>query len=152
MKIVASVQFVTAAPPERSGDFQEDRPMNVEPATPFRYPEGDHPSGWLRTINGLPVLSVAGSPEQMGEAIGALAVRPAPRMTAYPEDLLRHYCAGWLRGPLVWAGQRMMNRLAPALLAEMDAIVRSAGIDRRQMVIGYTLFDLKKILAGSALL
>ena len=34
----------------------------------------------------------------------------------------------------------------------MDAIVRRGGIDQRQMVIGNTLFDLKKILACSALL
>ena len=70
---------------------------------PFRYSEGDHPSGWLRIINGLPVLSAAGTPEQMGAAIGALAVRPAPRMTAYPEDLLRHHRASWPRSPPVWA-------------------------------------------------
>jgi predicted choloylglycine hydrolase len=126
--------------------------MQPEGTIPFRYPEGSHAHGWLRYIDGLPVLSVSGTPEQMGEAIGALAVRPAPRMTAYPEELLRHYCASWLRGPLVWAGDRMIRRLDPALRAEMDAIARAGGIDHRQMVIGNTLFDLKKILACSALL
>ena len=103
--------------------------MNMEPAAPFRYPEGDRASGWLRTINGLPVLCVTGAPEQMGAAIGALAVRPAPRMTAYPEDLLRHDCASWLRGPLVWAGERMI-RPAGSGPEDRDGRHRQVGGDR----------------------
>jgi isopenicillin-N N-acyltransferase-like protein len=118
----------------------------------FRYPEGQHGGAWLRYLGGLPVLSVAGDPEEMGGAIGALAVRAAPRMTAYPEDLLNHYCAGWLHGLLVWAGDRMIRRLPMRFGAEFDAIVSASGADRRRMVLGNTLFDLKKILACSALL
>ncbi len=118
----------------------------------FRYPENQAGRGWLRYLAGLPVLSVTGSPEEMGEALGALAMLPAPRMIAYPEDLLRHFCAAWLHGLLVFAGERMIRRLEPSLQAEMDAALRASGVDRRRMVIGNTLFDLKKILACSALL
>jgi predicted choloylglycine hydrolase len=126
--------------------------MQENAPSPFRFPEGICPHGELRYREDLPVLSVGGAPQEMGHAIGELAVRPAPRMTAYPEDLLRHYCATWLRKLLVWAGERMISRLDADLLAEMDAIVLAGGIDRRQLVIGNTLFDLKKILACSALL
>jgi hypothetical protein len=119
---------------------------------PFRYPEGSHGSAWLRYVNDLPVLSVAGTPEQMGSAIGALAVRPAPRMTAYPDDQLQHFWVGWLRRPLLWAGERMIRRLDAPLLEEMDAILAASGIDRSQMVLGNTLFDIKKFVACSAFL
>ncbi len=119
---------------------------------PFRYPEGSLGAAWLRYFDGVPVLSVAGSPSEMGTAIGALAVRAAPRMIGYPEDMLRHFRAGWLRRPLVWAGERMIRRLAPDLREEMDAIAAAAPIDRRQMVMGNTLFDIKKIMACSAFL
>jgi hypothetical protein len=119
---------------------------------PFRYPEGEQGSCWLRYLDRLPILYVAGRPAEMGQAIGALAVRAAPRMIGYPEDMLRHFSAGWLRRPLIWAAERMIRRLDPDLRTEMDAIVAAAGIDRRQMVIGNTLFDIKKILACSAFL
>jgi hypothetical protein len=124
----------------------------VETVTQFRYPEGNHGGAWLRYLDGMPVLFVAGTPAEIGRAIGALAVRPAPRMIGYPEDMLRHFSAGWLRRPLVWAGERMIRRLNPDLRAEIDAIVEAGGIERRQIVIGNTLFDIKKILACSAFL
>jgi predicted choloylglycine hydrolase len=79
-------------------------------------------------------------------------MKPAPRMTAYPEDLLRHFCASWLRGPLAWAGERMIRRLDAELQEEMQALIKASGVDRRQVVVGNTLFDLKKILACSAFL
>jgi hypothetical protein len=121
-------------------------------AAPFRYPEGRHGAGELRYINGLPVLTVGGGPEEVGEAVGALAVRPAPQMTDYPDDSLRHFWAGWLRRPLVWLGERMVQRFPAEYRAELEAVARSAGIDRSKLVLGNTLFDLKKVVACSALL
>ena len=43
---------------------------------PFRFPEGTHGKGELKYRDGLPVLVVAGSPEEMGEQIGVLAIKP----------------------------------------------------------------------------
>jgi hypothetical protein len=119
---------------------------------PFRYPEGSHGSAWLRYINNLPVLSVAGSPEEIGAALGTLAVRVAPRMTAYPDDSLRHFWVGWLRKPLLWAGERMIRRLDADTLREMDALLAASGLERARLVLGNTLFDIKKFVACSAFL
>ena len=120
--------------------------------TPFRYPEASHPGGWLLYLNGLPVLSVAGSPAEMGAAVGALAVRAAPRMTAYPDDQLQHFGAGWLRQALLWAGERMIRHLPADRIEEMDAMLASSQIERGRLVLGNTLFDIKKFVACSALL
>lgn len=116
----------------------------------FRYPEADHPFGSLRHLDSVPVLRVTGTPEQMGAAVGALAVRPALRMTTYPEEVLRHYWAGWLRRPLLWLGERMLRRLPPERLLELEAMALTAGVDRQRFVLGNTLFDQKKILACAA--
>src|SRR5438552_8602483 len=43
---------------------------------PFRYPEGKHGRGELKYVNGVPVLTVAGTPEEIGEQIGVLTIRP----------------------------------------------------------------------------
>src|SRR5437588_9008585 len=116
----------------------------------FRYPEGRHGGAELRYRAGLPVLTVSGGPRDIGEAVGALALRPAPRMAAYPASLLRKYCAGWLVPVLARVGAWMVDRFEPAYREELGAMAEAAGVERRWLAIGNTLFDLKKILACSA--
>jgi isopenicillin-N N-acyltransferase like protein len=118
----------------------------------FRFPEASHGGALLRHHEDVPVLTVEGTPQEIGEAVGVLAVRPAPRMSAYPDDLLRHYRVRWLRPYLVWAGERLVRNLDAQHRAEFEAIARSAGIDRARIVLGNTLFDVKKFLACSAML
>ncbi len=121
-------------------------------ATPFEYPQGRHGACELRYRNGLPVLTLEGGPDEVGEAIGALAVRPAPRMAGYPDDLLRQNWVSWLRPALAWLGGRMVRRAPPEYQAELEAVARGAGLDRSKLVVGNTLFDIKKIVHCSALL
>jgi hypothetical protein len=121
-------------------------------ADPFRYPEAVHGKGDLKYVNGLPVLSVAGTPEEIGEAIGVLAVRPARRMLDYPEDLLRHFHLHLLWRPIVSEGNRMVEHFPEDYRRELEAMVRGGAVERDPVVAGNTLFDLKKLLACSALL
>src|SRR5262245_49865790 len=46
-------------------------------AEPFRYTEGKHGKGELKYVNDIPVLVVEGTPEEMGEQIGTLALKPS---------------------------------------------------------------------------
>jgi len=119
---------------------------------PFRYPEGHHGCGELQHINGLPVLTVSGTPEEMGKAVGVLAVRPAERMLSYPDDLLDHFHCRLLRGPFLSAGRKMFERVPPEYQAELAAAAEAGGVERDRLILGNTLFDLKKIVACSALL
>src|SRR5262249_17735234 len=48
-----------------------------KPSTPFRYPEARHGKGELRYVRGVPVLTVEGTPEEIGEQVGVLALKPA---------------------------------------------------------------------------
>ena len=52
-------------------------------AEPFRFPEAKHKGGELKYINGLPVLTVAGTPEEIGEQVATLtagSVKPPGRI------------------------------------------------------------------------
>lgn len=121
-------------------------------AQPFRFPEGNCGKGELWYRNGLPVLCVAGTPEEIGEQVGALAVAPAQRILGYPRELLQHIHLGLLWWPLVKAGDRMIEHFPADYRAELEATVQSAKVAREPVVAGNTLFDIKKILACSALL
>jgi hypothetical protein len=57
-----------------------------------------------------------------------------------------------LHGPLAWLGERMVRNFPADYRAELESMARAAGIDRRKLVVGNTLFDIKKILACSAML
>src|SRR5262249_41915116 len=119
---------------------------------PFRYPEGKIGKGELRYISALPVLTVEGSPEEIGAAVGALAVRPGWRMALYPEGLITHYHRRPLWRPLIIAGGKMVDGFPAAYRAELEAMAKTSGVGRERLVVGNTLFDIKKLLACSALL
>ena len=119
---------------------------------PFRFPEARCPHGELKYINGIPILTVDGTPDEMGSAVGLLALRPGKRMATYPEDVLSHFYLSLFRFPLVHAGRQMVKELPADYRLEMDAMARAAKVDRDLLVLGNTMFDLKKIIACSALL
>jgi hypothetical protein len=119
---------------------------------PFRFPEGKCPHGELKYINGIPVLTVDGTPEEIGTAAGRLALQPAKRMASYPDDILREYYLAMFRIPLLHAGRLMVQRFPDDYRWEMEAVAAAAEVDRDLVVLGNTMFDLKKVIACSALL
>jgi hypothetical protein len=121
-------------------------------AAPFRFPEGRCPHGELKYINDVPVLVVDGTPEDIGRATGFLALKPGRRMANYPDDVMREFCLTLFRYPLLQAGRKMVEQFPADYGRELEAMVATAGIDRDLAVLGNTMFDLKKIVACSALL
>src|SRR3954471_20238329 len=101
-------------------------------AEPFRFPEGRHGTGELRYVNGLPVLTASGTPEEIGEAVGVLAVRPGRRMASYPEELLKSFWLHPLWSVLVGAGERMVRQLPDDYRRELEAMARVSGVDRQK--------------------
>ena len=62
-------------------------PVSARAAEPFRFPESEHGKGKLKyTDQGLPLLVVEGTPEEIGEQVAALAVKPgAARSSVIPK-------------------------------------------------------------------
>src|SRR4051794_19486109 len=58
---------------------------------PFRYTEGKHGKGELKYVNGLPVLTVEGTPEEIGAQIGALTKKPLARLLGFPKQYLKEF-------------------------------------------------------------
>ncbi|HKI37270.1 MAG TPA: C45 family peptidase [Gemmataceae bacterium] len=119
---------------------------------PFRYPEGQCGPARLRYVNGVPVLAVEGTPEEIGRAIGRLALGPGRRIAAYPDDLLSEYGLSWLRRPLLLAGEPMLRRCPQDYRAELEATYAAADLDHELAVLNNTFFDLKKTVLCSGLL
>ncbi|HKB38426.1 MAG TPA: C45 family peptidase [Gemmataceae bacterium] len=123
------------------------------PAERFRFPEKRHGKGELKYINKIPVLKVEGTPEEIGEQIGVLALKPAARALDYPHGLLDAFAIP----PILWGqavrqGKAMVENFPADYRKEMETMAKAAGAPWDKVVVGNTLFDIKKMFFCSALL
>ncbi|MFL5245904.1 MAG: C45 family autoproteolytic acyltransferase/hydrolase [Gemmataceae bacterium] len=127
-------------------------PSFVRAAEPFRYPEGTHGKGSLKYVNGIPVLTVEGTPEEIGEQMGTLAGKPAAKLLTYPKEVLKIFGVSLTWPLLVKEANAMVPNFPKDYLKEMDAITKATGGDRDLLVVGNTMFDIKKLFACSTLI
>jgi len=123
------------------------------PAEPFRFPEKRHGKGELKYVNKVPVLRVEGTPEEIGEQVGVLALKPAARALDYPHGLFESFAIP----PLFWSqaikqGKAMVEHFPSDYRKEMKAMTKASGAPWDKVVVGNTLFDIKKMFFCSALL
>lgn len=118
---------------------------------PFRYPANQAHGGRLELVQGVPVLFLAGTPEQMGRQTAALAVTPAKRLLGYPRDCLNAELGllGATVRDLAWAkalekGKPLLATFPANQRAEYDGLL-AAGAPADQLLAANTLFDLKNI-------
>lgn len=126
-----------------------------QPGPPFRFPEARHGGGDLAYRDGIPILRVAGTPEEIGEQLAVLSVHPAPRLLNFPADLVRHFVRSrfltrLLLGRAARLGRRLLPQFPEAARRELDGMI-ATGLDPVPMVLGNTLYDLKNIRLVQAL-
>jgi predicted choloylglycine hydrolase len=98
------------------------------------------------------VLTVSGKPEEIGEAVGRLALKPGSRVLGYPRDLLKALNIEKTWGVFVATGKGMVRQFPSSYQKEMETITKAAKADSDEVLAGNTFFDLKKFFACSAVL
>jgi hypothetical protein len=127
-------------------------PGLTQAGQPRTYEEGAHGRGRLQYIHGIPVLTVAGTPEEMGEQIGTLTAKPLKRLTEYPREMVKRLGLGLAWTQIVRLSNSMWPQFPADYRREVEAIAKHSGIDRDLVVLGNTLPDLMKIAGCSALI
>ena len=123
--------------------FSALRSRQLPPREPFRYPEGRYDKGELRYINGIPVLTVGGSPEEIGEQIGVLALKPSLGLVTHfqrlsqEEGLGQDIAASCMRPP-----RPSTSDFPSRYRREIEAMIKASGADRDLVILGNTAFDL----------
>jgi hypothetical protein len=127
-------------------------PLAAPAEAPFRYPEGRHGKAELRYHDGLPVLTVEGTPEEIGEQVAALTTTALPRLLGFPKAYLKKFgfAAAW--PALVQMSKTLEPNFPEDHRKEMSALAARAGIDREMVLVGNTLADIKKLGGCSVLL
>src|SRR5438132_3799895 len=113
-------------------------PTTALAETPFRYPEGKHGKGELKYEKSIPILRVEGTPEEIGQQMAVLAVKPAKRILDFPAELLEKLEIRGALPVLALAGEAMLAHFPADHRQELEAIVK-AGIDRNPIVLGNTM-------------
>jgi len=121
-------------------------------AAQFRFPEARHGKGELRYVNGVPVLILAGTPEEIGEQMGVLALKPARGAVAVYERFLDSEGIGNFRPLMARLGNSLLKKYPDEYRRELDAAAKASGVDRDLLVIGNTFHDIRKLQACSAVM
>jgi len=121
-------------------------------AEPFRYPEKRHGRGELKYINGLPVLRVAGKPEEIGDQVGALAVKPGAGAVGAFKNYVKQQGLELVWPLLVRLGRQQFDKFPAEYRAELEAMARSSGIDRDVLIAVNTIGDLRNLAGCSGLI
>jgi hypothetical protein len=119
---------------------------------PRTYEEGTHGHGRLQYIHGLPVLAVAGTPEEIGEQVGALTTKPLKRLTDYPREMLKQFGLDFAWSHVINLSNSMLPQFPADYRKEVEALARKGGIDRDVVVLGNTMPDILKLAGCSTLI
>jgi hypothetical protein len=119
---------------------------------PFRYPEAKRGKGELKYVNGVPVLVVQGSPEEIGEQVGTLALKPASGLLKLADEFIKS--RGWERiyPLLLKTGTVMVRQFSPDHLRELEAAAKASGWPRDLLVFANTIPDLRALGGCAALI
>ncbi|HZU38434.1 MAG TPA: C45 family peptidase [Gemmataceae bacterium] len=112
--------------------------------SPHTFTEACHGKGTLRYIDGIPVLTVSGTPEEIGEQIGALTGKQLGQIARYPKMLvsLIRGQAGWDR--LMATSKKLLPQFPEDYRKEMAAVAKAAHLDPELLLAGNTFPDILK--------
>jgi isopenicillin-N N-acyltransferase like protein len=121
----------------------------VSAQTPTSFPAAKHGKGVLAYVQGVPVLTVRGTPAEIGEQFGVLAVKNAPDLDGLHRRFLKEL--GLDQAELLL--KVMARRLEPGVpadhLAEMTAAGKAAGRDLDLLLFANAAYDLNSTMGCS---
>lgn len=119
---------------------------------PKSFPAAKHGKGELKYIEKVPVLIVRGTPEEMGEQFGKLAIANAPDLDGLHQRFLKD-TGQEKRFPLISAMSKVLKPGFPAHHAkEIEAAAKAANREESLLLFANTLADLTSGLGCSTLI
>jgi isopenicillin-N N-acyltransferase like protein len=119
-------------------------------AEPFRYTAAKQGSAELKLIEGLPVIVVTGTPEEMGQQVGALSAASLQSLLGHQKQIAHGF--GLSQSKPLWsaAGSIMLPRFPPDQRRELDAMAKAAGLDPDLLVFANVMYDWSRLGGCSA--
>lgn len=119
---------------------------------PKTFPAATHKGGELRHVDGVPVLVMKGTPAEMGEQFGVLAVKNAPDLPGLNARFRKDIGMDGTRAFLVGkASKSLQPFFPPDHLTQLKAAASASGADEGMLTFANTVADLSSGLGCSTL-
>jgi hypothetical protein len=112
---------------------------------PFHYAAAKQGAAELKLIEGLPVIVASGTPEQMGQQVGALSAPALQSLLAHQQQIAHGF--GLSQAKPLWsaAGSIMLPRFPPDQRKELDAMAKASGMDADLLVFANVMYDWSRL-------
>lgn len=120
----------------------EDRPFD----------EGQSGDGFLKYINGVPVLCVSGTPEEMGRQEAALIGKVVVKLSHYPAAMVNRSSNEDRTPKYLKMSKTIYAHLLPEHRGELQVFVDQSGAERNLLMLGNTLADVYRNISCSSLI
>jgi isopenicillin-N N-acyltransferase-like protein len=120
-------------------------------AEPSVFDAAKHKSGELQFIEGLPVVTVEGTPEEIGEQLGTLFKKPLASLPAKQEAFAKGF--GFKQPPavLMKTGNFLLPWFPENHRRELQAVAKAAEMDENFLIFGNLMYELSRFPACSTL-
>ena len=116
------------------------------------YPEARHGRGELRYIEGIPVVIVEGTPAEMGEQLGVLAMKPRASLLETVDAYIE--TKGWQQpySLALKSGQLLLPLFPPDHAEELRAAAEASDWPQGLLIFANTIPDLRRLINCSVLM
>ena len=120
-------------------------------AEPSRYTTTQYKSARLQFIEGLPVVTVAGTPEEMGEQLGALLRKPLGELMSKKEEIAHGFGLQQAPNVLVMTSRLAMPAFPEAQRREMVAMSKAGSASLDTLAFANIVYEISHFPACSTL-
>lgn len=109
---------------------------------PKTFPDAKHGNGGMRHVSGIPVLTVRGTPQEIGEQYGVLAVKNSPDLGGLLEAFLKDTKKEDAFDGIKLLSRTLKKNFPKDHLAEMDAAAKFGDRETDLLYFANTVYDL----------
>ena len=113
-----------------------------DPAQVLTYAEGRYDKAELRYRNGLPVLVVEGTPDEIGRQKAALTGEAARKLASYPRELLKLMGREDQWPQFTEMAEALVPQFPPDHREELRAFATASGVGRQLGIVANTMADI----------
>jgi hypothetical protein len=126
-------------------------PVPTLAQTPTTFPAAKHAGGELKYVSGVPVLTVAGSPAEIGDQFGVLAVKNAPDLNGLLARFLKDSKQEEAFPAAKILAKRLSKNLSVAHRTEIETVAKSSGFDLDTLLFAAAVYDLSSGMGCSTI-